>query len=203
MKTSKEYKKENIKDHIITIATRIFSKFGFRKTTINDIAEEMGKGKSSIYYYFKSKEDIYKEVIQREAELFKNEVYENVIYTNDNPKDKLRNYVLKRMKFLKELVNFNEALRNDYLKNLPFIERLRERYDQEEFEAIRGILDEGFEKNIFNIKETEFAATAFVTAMKGLEVALFIKNDYTLSDLETRLDEMLHILFYGLVNQNQ
>jgi len=203
MKTSKEYKKENIKDHIITIATRIFSKFGFRKTTINDIAKEMGKGKSSIYYYFKSKEDIYKEVIQREAELFKSEVYENVIYTNDNPKDKLRNYVLKRMKFLKELVNFNEALRNDYLKNLPFIERLRERYDQEEFEAIRGILDEGFDKNIFNIKETEFAATAFVTAMKGLEVALFIKNDYSLTDLESRLDEMLHILFYGLVNQNK
>jgi len=194
-------KKENIKDHIITIATRIFSKFGFRKTTINDIAEEMGKGKSSIYYYFKSKEEIYKEVIQREAELFKSEVYENVINTSDNPKDKLRNYVLKRMKFLNELVNFNEALRNDYLKSLPFIEKLRERYDQEEYEAIKGILEEGIEKDIFNITETEFAATAVVTAMKGLEVPLFIKNAYTMEDLEERLDEMLHILFYGLVNQ--
>ncbi|MGM0497209.1 MAG: TetR/AcrR family transcriptional regulator [Bacteroidota bacterium] len=194
-------KQENIKDHIITIATQIFSKFGFRKTTINDIADEMGKGKSSIYYYFKSKEEIYKEVIQREAELFKNEVYENVINTSQNPKDKLRNYVLKRMKFLKELVNFNEALRNDYLKSLPFIEKLREKYDNEEFEAIKGILDEGIDKGIFNITETEFAATAFVTAMKGLEVPLFIKNDYTLNDLEVRLDDMLHILFYGLVNQ--
>ncbi len=199
MKTDKQ---ENIKDHIITIATRIFSKFGFRKTTINDIAEEMGKGKSSIYYYFKSKEEIYKEVIQREAELFKKEVYDNVINTSQNPKDKLRNYVLKRMKFLKELVNFNEALRNDYLKSLPFIEKLREKYDYEEFEAIKGILDEGIKKGIFNVTETEFAATAFVTAMKGLEVPLFIKNDYTLSDLEIRLDEMLHILFYGLVKQS-
>ena len=195
-------KQENIKDHIITIATRIFSKFGFRKTTINDIAEEMGKGKSSIYYYFKSKEEIYKEVIQREAELFKKEVYDNVINTSQNPKDKLRNYVLKRMKFLKELVNFNEALRNDYLKSLPFIEKLREKYDNEEFEAIKGILDEGVDKGIFKVTETEFAATAFVTAMKGLEVPLFIKNDYTLSDLEIRLDEMLQILFYGLVNQS-
>jgi len=199
MKTDKQ---ENIKDHIITIATQIFSKFGFRKTTINDIAEEMGKGKSSIYYYFKSKEEIYKEVIQREAELFKKEVYNNVINTSQNPKDKLRNYVLKRMKFLKELVNFNEALRNDYLKSLPFIEKLRERYDHEEFEAVKGIFDEGIDKGIFNVKETEFAATAFVTVMKGLEVPLFIKNDYTLGDLEIRLDEMLHILFYGLVNQS-
>ena len=199
MKTDKQ---ENIKDHIITIATRIFSKFGFRKTTINDIAEEMGKGKSSIYYYFKSKEEIYKEVIQREAELFKKEVYDNVINTSQNPKDKLRSYVLKRMKFLKELVNFNEALRNDYLKSLPFIEKLREKYDIEEFEVIKGILDEGIKQGIFNVTETEFAATAFVTAMKGLEVPLFIKNDYTLNDLEIRLDEMLHILFYGLVNQS-
>jgi len=199
MKTDKQ---ENIKDHIITIATRIFSKFGFRKTTINDIAEEMGKGKCSIYYYFKSKEEIYKEVIQREAELFKKEVYDNVINTSQNPKDKLRSYVLKRMKFLKELVNFNEALRNDYLKSLPFIEKLREKYDIEEFEVIKGILDEGIKQGIFNVTETEFAATAFVTAMKGLEVPLFIKNDYTLNDLEIRLDEMLHILFYGLVNQS-
>jgi hypothetical protein len=107
------------------------------------------------------------------------------------------------MRFLRELVNFNEALRNDYLKNFAFVEKIRESYDQEEYEVINGILNEGKEKGIFTIDETDFAALAFVTAMKGLEVPLFIKNEYSLKDLEERLDGMLQILFYGLVKKNQ
>lgn len=203
MNSSASNKKENIKDHIVSTATRIFSKFGFRKTTVDDIAQMLGKGKSSIYYYFKSKEDIFKEVIEREAGILRSEIYEKVLETEDNPKDKLRNYVLMRMKFLKELVNLNEALRNDYLRNLEFVERMRQQYDREEHEVLQEILREGIDKGTFRIDETEFAASAFVTVMKGLEVPLFIEHDFPVSDLEERLDKMLEILFYGLVHQNQ
>ena len=203
MNSSASNKKENIKDHIVSTATRIFSKFGFRKTTVDDIAQMLVKGKSSIYYYFKSKEDIFKEVIEREAGILRSEIYEKVLETEDNPKDKLRNYVLMRMKFLKELVNLNEALRNDYLRNLEFVERMRQQYDREEHEVLQEILREGIDKGTFRIDETEFAASAFVTVMKGLEVPLFIEHDFPVSDLEERLDKMLEILFYGLVHQNQ
>jgi AcrR family transcriptional regulator len=196
-------KKENFRDHIISIATSIFSKFGFRKTTIDDIAQALGKGKSSIYYYFKSKEEIYREVIKKEADQLRNEIYTKVVDTNMNPKDKLREYVLIRMRFLRELVNFNEALRNDYLKNFAFVEKIRESYDNEEHEVIKGILQEGIEQDIFTLEETDFSALAFVTAMKGLEVPLFIKNEYTLDDLEEVLDGMLQILFYGLVKREK
>ncbi len=196
-------KKENFRDHIITIATNIFSKFGFRKTTVNDIAQALGKGKSSIYYYFRSKEEIYREVIKKEADLLRNEIYTKVVDTSMNPKDKLREYVLIRMRFLRELVNFNEALRNDYLKNFAFVEKIREHYDKEEHEVIKGILEEGRDHEIFTLEETNFAALTFVTAMKGLEVPLFIKNEYTLEDLEEVLDGMLEILFYGLVKRDK
>ncbi len=202
MKASEHYEKEKIRDHIIHIARGIFSKFGFKKTTLEDIAEGLGKGKSSIYYYFRSKEEIYKEVINKEAETLRNEINRKVINTNDNPKDKLRNYVLTRMQFLSELTNFNEALRNDYLKNFAFVERIREKYDKEEHSIILDILREGMNQNIFRLKEAEFAAMAFLTAMKGLEVALFIKKEYSIENLEQRLDEMLDIIFYGLVKKD-
>jgi AcrR family transcriptional regulator len=202
MDSSGYYGKEKIRDHIIHIARGIFSKFGFKKTTLEDIADGLGKGKSSIYYYFRSKEEIYKEVINKEAETLRSEINRKVINTNDNPKDKLRNYVLTRMQFLSELTNFNEALRNDYLKNFAFIEGIREKYDREEHSTILNILNEGMNKNIFRLKEAEFAAMAFLTAMKGLEVALFIKKEYSIENLEERLDEMLDIIFYGLVKKD-
>ena len=199
MKSPEYFGKESIRDHIIHIARGVFSKFGFKKTTVDDIARGLGKGKSSIYYYFRSKEEIYKEVLNKEAETLKNEIYRKVVETNDNPKDKLRNYVLIRMRFLYELTNFNEALRNDYLKNFAFVERIREKYDKEEHSIILNILREGMSKDIFRLKETEFTAMAFLTAMKGLEVGFFIKKEYSLEKLEQRLDDMLDVIFYGLV----
>lgn len=203
MKSSEYTGKENIREHIIHIARDIFGKFGFKKTTIDDIAHALGKGKSSIYYYFKSKEEIYKEVINKEADALRSEIYEKVINTEDDPKHKLRNYVLTRMRFLHELARFNEALKNDYLKNFAFLEKIREKYDMEEHGIIQNILQEGMNKKIFRLKEAEFAAMAFVTAMKGLEVGLFIKKEYSLENLEERLDEMLEIIFYGLVQNNK
>ena len=203
MESSEYTGKENIREHIINIAREIFSKFGFKKTTVDDIAQGLGKGKSSIYYYFRSKEEIYKEVINKEAEALRNEIYQKVINTDANPKDKLRSYVLTRMRFLHKLANFNEALKNDYLKNFAFLEKIREKYDKEEHDIILNILHEGMKKNVFRSTEAEFAAMAFVTAMKGLEVALFIKQEYSIENLEKRLDGMLEIIFYGLVKNNK
>ncbi len=61
--------KTDIREQIVLTASNIFSKYGFRKATMDEIAQSMGKGKSSIYYYFESKEAIYEAVIEREAEL--------------------------------------------------------------------------------------------------------------------------------------
>ena len=202
MDTDHHYSKKNpIRERIIGIATNIFSKFGFKKTTVDDIARALGKGKSSIYYYFKSKEDIFKAVIDKEADDLRKEIEEEVSHAEINPKDKLRNYVLLRMRFLKNFVNFNEALRNDYLKNLSFIEEIREKYDNEEHRTIENILQEGVDKKFFSLKERELTAMAIVTAMKGLEVPLFIRIDYPIEDLEQRIDGLLDVLFYGIVYQ--
>lgn len=192
-------KRKEIKHKIISIASHVFSKFGFKKATIDDIAKASGMGKSSIYYYFKSKEEIFEAVVKNEAYELKLELDKKVINTNDSPPEKIRNYVLIRMRFLKEMVNFYEALKNDYLGNLEFTERVRAKYDLEEQQIIQKILQEGLDQGIFKLKETKFTAITLATALKGLESALLIKNEIDMKNLEIHLDEMLQILFYGIV----
>ena len=51
------------KDIIVKAAEHIFCKFGYNKTSMEDIAAEAGIGKATIYYYFKSKEDIFIEIL--------------------------------------------------------------------------------------------------------------------------------------------
>jgi AcrR family transcriptional regulator len=50
---------DEVKETIESEAHQVFSKSGFRKTTVDEIASANGKGKSSIYYYFESKKKIF------------------------------------------------------------------------------------------------------------------------------------------------
>lgn len=57
-----EYKQQ-AKKRIIEGATKTFSKKGYQKTKMTDIGESLGISKGAIYQYFKSKEELFLEVI--------------------------------------------------------------------------------------------------------------------------------------------
>ena len=191
--------KEEVKNSIIAVARQIFSRFGFKKTTMDEIAIASRKGKSSIYYYFESKEDIFEAVVEKEASMLRRELQE-AIKTVADPKEKLKVYVLVRMKTLKNLANYYDAIRSEYLSHLDFVENIRKKYDDEEITMVESILKEGAEKMEFNIDNTRLAAIAIVTALKGLEIPMFWQNNADF-DMEKRLDDLINILFYGLVRR--
>ncbi|MGD9492745.1 MAG: TetR/AcrR family transcriptional regulator, partial [Bacteroidales bacterium] len=59
---------KDVRNSIIESATVFFSKFGFQKTTMNEIAKNLHKAKGVLYYYFKSKEELYSEVLRKELD---------------------------------------------------------------------------------------------------------------------------------------
>src|ERR1700681_2045142 len=58
-------KEDLVLQEIIGGARALFEKFGLKKTTMEDIAKEIGKGKSSLYYYFPSKYEIFAAVVDQ------------------------------------------------------------------------------------------------------------------------------------------
>jgi len=191
-------KKDEVRDGIVKVAAKIFTRYGLKKTTMEKIARASKKGKSSIYYYFDSKEDIFKAVVEKEASELKKELY-NEISRLEDPIDQLKTYILFRMHKLKTLTNFHVALKSEYLIQYDFIEKIRKDYDRDEIKVVTGILKSGMKKNEFVIDDPELAAVALVTVMKGLEIPLFIKKEH--GNIEDRLDNLIHFLFYGLVKR--
>ncbi|MBK7652520.1 MAG: helix-turn-helix transcriptional regulator [Flammeovirgaceae bacterium] len=63
-------KDEIIIQSIIDAAKKLMQQYGLSKTTMEDIAKAAGKGKSTLYYYFKSKEEIFDAVINQEMDDF-------------------------------------------------------------------------------------------------------------------------------------
>lgn len=190
---------DEMREAIVKVATQIFSRFGFKKTSMDDIAKGLRMGKSSIYYYFRGKEEIFRAVVDQEAEILKEKV-EIILSSADDTVSKLRSYVKLRMDLVKHLANYTEILKNDDLMNMEITEKFRKKYDEEEISIIRQILEEGVQKGTFKIKDIDMSELAIITAMKELEAPLVATN---IGDekLNRVIDDILDILFYGIVNR--
>ncbi len=188
---------KDMRNTIVGIASEVFAKFGFKKTTVDDIAQALRKGKSSIYYYFKSKEDIFKAVVDKEADALREKI--NIILTSDmGVIDKVKAYVNTRMQAVQVMANYYTLVNERDVNNLDLVEKLRAKYDTEEVSVIKSLLSEGVEQNVFYVKDIDLSAVVLLTAMKGLEVPLFLEHSRT-DSLETILNDMLDMLFYGIV----
>ena len=180
---------------VIKAAQDIFAKFGYKKTTVDDIARAAHKVKSTIYQYFESKEDIFQTIIEKENQILKEEI-KKAIEAQDNPKKKLLTYVITRMRVLKDLSNFYNALRDEYLEHFVFIEKIRKKYLKDEINTIKKILKNGVDQGTFVINDLELTACMIVVALKGLEYPL-IEEIEVLSN-EQGIDSLLGVLFSGI-----
>lgn len=190
--------KEEYRKKIVVTAGQIFSRYGFRKTTMEEVARALKMGKSSIYYYFKSKEEIFEAVVLYEANILRNELT-TAIKSVESPVDKMKNYVFVRMKAFEKLSNYYNAIFDKNLDHFDFIESIRAKYDREELAILRLILYHGARKNVFNVANSEYTALAVQTTLKGLEVPLFWKKKEL--NIEERLTAILDVLFNGIIKK--
>jgi len=191
--------KEEYRRRIILTASKIFSHYGFRKTTMEEISRALKKGKSSIYYYFGSKEEIFEAVVLYEANQLRMRLT-TAIKEVDSPTDKLRNYIYIRMREFAKLSNYYNAVFDNNLDHYDFIENIRSRYDREELAILRLLVYVGNSRGVFAVKDSEYTAMAIQTMLKGMEVPLFWrKRDL---DINSRLEAILNLIFNGILGKS-
>jgi AcrR family transcriptional regulator len=192
-------KKDLNREAILEIAQDIFSKYGYKKTTLDDIANAVRKGKSSLYYYFNSKEDLFQAVISKEVEILK-EALEKVVFRSMDPEEKLREYILTKLGTFRGLANLYNALEND-VTAIGFIDEIKEKNEKNEIRMIKRILIEGVRRDKFNIDDLNLTAIGITTAIKGLEMPLSAGN-YGNFDIEMSVDNIVRIICYGIMKRD-
>lgn len=191
--------KEEVRSHIVEVARKIFTSYGFRKTTMEAIAAATRKGKSSIYYYFKSKDQIFRAVVEKEASELKLQLDE-AIQRDHTPIEMLKTYIFFRLHHIRTVKNFYAALNDEHLSGMDFILDIRKQFDREEQKVVRGILEEGMRRGTFQIASAEIGAIAIATMMKGLELPLLLSDAHK-DDREKLLEDLINVLFYGIVKR--
>ncbi len=154
---------------LIDVARRLFAQKGLEGTTMNDIAVASGKGRRTLYTYFKNKEAIYYAVIETEMERLSDRM-DDVASRDMDFEQKMILLVYTHLNMIKEAVTRNGSLRAEFFRNIWMVERVRKTFDHDELELFQRVLQEGCDKGAFRIQNVPLMADIFHYALRGLEV---------------------------------
>src|SRR5512138_3681698 len=63
---------------IFDVSLKLFARYGYKKTTIEDVARELGMTPGSIYFYVKNKKDLYEKTVRNALGMWRDSVAEAV-----------------------------------------------------------------------------------------------------------------------------
>lgn len=157
------------REKLVDVARQLFAKQGLEDTTMNDIAVASGKGRRTLYTYFKNKEEIYWAVIEGELERLSERMNE-VARQSMEPEDKLVEIVYTHLNMIKEAVQRNGNLRAEFFRNIIMVEKVRKNFDMTELKLFNAIMAEGVRSGKFEIDSIPLCANILHFSIKGLEI---------------------------------
>jgi AcrR family transcriptional regulator len=190
----------NVRNLIINSASKYFSKFGFHKTTMDEIARHIHKAKGVLYYYFKGKEELFNEVLKQELNVVKIELKKIVDAENDSLIT-LKEYTLTRLKLLHKAVNYHETLKADFFDKYLFVKDVREDFTEFERVQLAIILERGKLEGYLDFKNINSTINIFMMVINGIEIPLFLQEKY--SEYESTIDELSSMIVNSLRTQRK
>lgn len=185
------------REQLIDAARKLFARKGVERTTMNDIAKASKKGRRTLYTYFASKEEIFLAVVETELDI----LIEKMKVVSDKkipPEKKVIELIYTRLEAVKEVVYRNGTLRANFFRDIWGVEKVRRKFDVEEFKIFQKVLKEGVEQDVFDVDNIELTSALIHYCLKGIEVP-YIRG-YIGADLdsETLNDNVANIVFGAL-----
>ncbi|CAM4377221.1 transcriptional regulator, TetR family [Pedobacter westerhofensis] len=193
-------KDEIVIEEILSGAKKLFGKHGLKKTTMEEIATAAGKGKSTLYYYFPSKNEIFEAVVEDEMKNVVKRIRE-AVNASLTAKEKLKAFLQAQITSIIGFHSFREVLFDDLLASMRMLIWIKSRYEQIQIDMIKEILLGGCQSGEFKDMSADRMnkmSFVMVTAFRGLHFPLSVE----LSELQTNeyFDEMIDMLIAGIGN---
>lgn len=191
-------KDEAVINDILSGAKCLFARHGLKKTTMEEIAQAAGKGKSSLYYYFPSKSELFEAVVEAEMKsLIKN--LRSAINKATTAKEKLKAFGNAHLDAIMNCQNLDKVLHDGVFDNIRTLCNIRQKYEQTQIKMIKEIIIGGIQEGHFkDLADEAINKFSFliITAFRGLHFPLSIKPANL--DSEKYLDEMADLLIEGI-----
>ncbi len=198
-RSAKRNKSKDKRKIVLDAAMVVFARNGFHETHVDQIAEFAGVAKGTVYRYFKSKEDILKEIIKANNETLTNEL--RIIFNKDGH---ILELIKEAIAYYVEFFDNNKDLYK-ILTHSPWILKDISDHFYKNIISHLNIV----RKRVFNLtREGIVKPTDFYTVFYGIFGFIdgviqkwFRRNcEYSLKD---ELPVIIEVLYYGFVSEGE
>ncbi len=187
----------NKKEKILKAASTVVKRFGFVKTTLDDIARECGMKNTALYYYFKSKEEIMNGMFEYDMKQIRESI-KKAVEKQNTPKEKIRAFIQEKLRLLKTKRRyFNLIIKeNISLKLKQFALEEKNKFDRFEKELLTEIISEGIKSNLFANHPIDSVICTISGTTWG--ISYFILQNEQETNINKIVNDLVNIIFKGL-----
>lgn len=170
-------KDDLVRADILRAAEAVFRRWGLSKTTMEDIARQAGKAKSTLYYYFPGKDEVLEAMAQCELDRIIG-LARAESAGKGTAKEQLLAYILAIFREVRELIgplNFER----DMAAVRAVMDRIGEKFVGLNEKAVEPILRSGLERGEFRSirpKDIKITTQAIGTLIRSMTFNLFVDN---------------------------
>ncbi len=187
---------EDSRQRILDAAQERLWRYGFKKTTIDEIAADAGVGKGTVYLHFDSKEDICLAII---AEYKQEALTQAQQIARDPAKDvteKLAEMLMLPVLNANRRCTETPAAQEMVVAMRPHVQARIRPYIEHEYVLIAEVLEEGNRRGVFDVPDTMQAART----LKGMTHGLLPPYPYVSepSEIEAEIGRIVTLAVRGL-----
>jgi AcrR family transcriptional regulator len=196
-------KDNNRKDQILQASADCFAKYGYDKTTLDDIGRRCHMNKASLYYYYKNKEEIYIQVILNESATYIDNL-QNKVAAVEGYENKILTYFVERLRKYEQVLNVHHLSIESLQRIEPIFNDLYTLVQEKEIAFIQSILEGGIEQDTLEMEEPKRVATALIRVAEAVKhdgIRLSGNNlveETDFSRIENELRFILQLILSGL-----
>jgi AcrR family transcriptional regulator len=188
-----------MKGQIIEAAREVFAKYGYRKTTIEDIASSVYKAKSSVYHYFTGKDEIFRAVIEREASQLIDSL-RGAVDAEKTPVMKFRTLFRFLCEKIEETTNYYHLIKDEWYDVFDFTTEVKNKNENIIIDIIVSIFNEGNRQGVFKVDNPEIKAKAIQVALFGF---LIPGGIFKPVEISANIDPFLDIVLHGIMKRSE
>ena len=189
---------EETKKRLMDIAKARFDRFGYKKTTLDEICKDARISKNTLYKFFRSKEDIFVSLFNSEALKSRKIVLEKLKDVK-NPLEKIKKFMRVSREYFNEEPFMVRALKDEDGLYAPF---LKEKYyvfvEEGILNILAGFLREGVEQGKIRKLDTRVTSYIIFKLFQAFTYAKTISSDDDVDGEKKEMDELVGFISRAL-----
>jgi len=184
-------------ENLFETALELFAAYGYKKTTVDDVAGKLSMTKGNLYFYVKNKKDLYEKTVDYALNQWKTAA-ENAMNTEKDMVSKFRVMAIASIEYIENNPTLRQVLIND--PSIFTLSSKEDRFRKTNLNAmtiLKSVLEQGVKQNIFYPMDVDHITEYLFSVYIMFLIKRYVKSESSSS--KTMFREALELTIRGLV----